>query len=210
MKKRLALAALVILVLVSCSSERGVEPFSSEPVVQLDPEFIAEELVAQTGWPDVDDQIRLPEGCGNIIEIDREEVAPGIAHYSYVLKVGEGEYDNIKLHRVIRETEPYRPIKTCKNLFFQHGDGIGFAGMMLYGYLAPSVPDEESVAIFLAQNDVDVWGIDQNWQLVPPGVTDFDFMKDWGIPNQVENRRSERGQLCRGCIDLFNDGRHRA
>ena len=188
MKRYLALTALLILVLASCSNENNVDPLdTSSSQVILDPEFIAEELVAQTGWPDADDQLRLPEGCGNILEIDREEVAPGIAHYSYVLKVGEGEYDNIKLHRVIKECSPYRPIRTCKNLFFQHGDAVGFAGMMLYGYLAPSVPDEESVAIYLAQNDVDVWGIDQNWQLVPAGVTDLEFMKYWGIPNQVEN-----------------------
>ena len=39
----------------------------------------------------------------------------------------------------------------------------------------------------MAQNDIDFWGIDQNWILVPQGVTDFGFMADWGIQNQVEN-----------------------
>ncbi|HER43595.1 MAG TPA: hypothetical protein ENO08_03960, partial [Candidatus Eisenbacteria bacterium] len=30
-------------------------------------------------------------------------------------------------------------------------------------------------------------GIDQNWILVPQGVTDFSFMAGWGMQNQIEN-----------------------
>jgi hypothetical protein len=189
MKRYFALTALFLLVFVSCSNEDVVDPLENtgSTAFSLDPEYIAGEIIAQTGWPDVDGELRTPEGCGNIIDMEREELTPGIAHYTYKIKVGEGDYDVIGLHRVVKETRPYKPIKTCKNVFFQHGDAVGFEGMTLYGLNAPSAPEDRSMAIYMAQNDIDFWGIDQNWILVPQGVTDFDFMADWGILNQVEN-----------------------
>jgi hypothetical protein len=189
MRRFIALTVLGLLVIVSCSNERGIEPLDNpgSTSLSLDPEFIAEELVAQTGWLDTDGQLRTPEGCGNIIDIEREEIAPGIAHYSYKIMVGEGEYDMIGLHRVVMETRPYKPIMTCKNVFLQHGDGVGFEGAFLYGTVAPSVPNDQAFATYLAQNEIDVWGIDQNWILVPQGVTDFSFMAGWGMQNQIEN-----------------------
>ncbi|HER43594.1 MAG TPA: hypothetical protein ENO08_03955 [Candidatus Eisenbacteria bacterium] len=160
MKRFFALTALVLLLAVSCSNEDVVDPLdaSGSASFSLDPEYIAAEIVAETGWPDADGQLRTPEGCGNLIDVQREDVFPGIAHYSYLIKTGEGEYDCIKLHRVVRETSPFKPIRTCKNLFIQHGDGVGFEGVFLYGTVAPSVPGDHAFAIYLAQNDIDVWG----------------------------------------------------
>jgi hypothetical protein len=43
------------------------------------------------------------------------------------------------------------------------------------------------LAVYLAQRNVDVWGIDQAWTLVPVSETNFDFMKDWGMQRQVED-----------------------
>ena len=189
MKRFFALTALVLLVLVSCSNEDVVDPLDStgSTAFSLDPEYIASEIVAQTGWLDVDGELRTPAGCGNIVEMEREEIFPGIAHYSYLLKIGEGDYDYIKLHRVVKETKPFKPIKTCKNVFFQHGDAVGFEGMTLYGINAPSAPADQSIALYMAQNDIDFWGIDQNWILIPQETTDFGFAEGWGIQNQVEN-----------------------
>ena len=189
MKRFFALTVIALLVVVSCSDDRGIEPLENQgsSSFNLDPEYIAGEIIAQTGWPDADGELRTPEGCGNIIGIEREEIAPGIAHYSYQLKIGEGDYDMIGLHRVVMESGPYKPIKTCKNVFLQHGDGVGFEGVFLYGTMAPSVPGDQAFAIYLAQNEIDVWGIDQNWILVPQETTDFSFMAGWGMQNQIEN-----------------------
>ena len=187
MRRYFILTVLALLVVVSCSNERGIEPLENSSSLNLDPEYLASEIVAQTGWPDADGLLRTPEGCGNIIDIEREEIVPGIAHYSYMLRIGEGDYDFIKLHRVVKEKRPYRPIATCKSVFCQHGDGVGFEGVFLYGSVAPSVSDDHAIAVYLAQSDVDVWGIDQNWILVPVEVTDFSFMADWGMQNQIEN-----------------------
>ena len=187
MKRLIVLAAFITLVLVSCSGERGVEPIDTQPSVQLDPEFLAEELIAQTGWPDEDDQVRTPVGCGYIIGIERQEILPGIAHYSYQLKIGLGDYDVIGLHRVVKEKKPYWPVRTCKSVFLQHGDAVGFEGVFLFGAVAPSVPDDQAIAVYLAKNNVDVWGIDQPWVMVPAETADFSFMADWGMQYHIDN-----------------------
>lgn len=61
--------------------------------------------------------------------------------------------------------------------------------MYLNGVRTPNIADDYGIAIFLARKDIDVWGIDQNWTLVPASVTDYSFMKDWGMDNQVSNLR---------------------
>jgi len=60
----------------------------------------------------------------------------------------------------------------------------------LFGAATPSAPDDHALAIFLAENGVDVWGIDQNWILVPEETTDFGFMENWGFDNQIYNLRT--------------------
>jgi hypothetical protein len=189
MKRFFALTAIVLLVIVSCSDERSIEPLENQGMSSLtfDPQYVAEDIVAQAGWLDADGEIRTPEGTGCIVDFEREDVAPGIAHYSYTVKVGEGDHDVVGLHRVVKESKPNKPIKTCKNVFLHHGDGVGFTGAFLYGTVAPSVPGDHAFAIYLAQNEIDVWGIDQNWVMVPQGTTDFSSMVDWGMQNQVEN-----------------------
>jgi hypothetical protein len=49
------------------------------------------------------------------------------------------------------------------------------------------VPAEFGIAVFLAENDVDVWGIDQAWTLVPEETSDFGFMAEWGLQRQVDD-----------------------
>ena len=44
---------------------------------------------------------------------------------------------------------------------------------------------DHSIVIFLAKNDIDVWGMDYGWALVPPDETDFEFMGQWGLAKDV-------------------------
>jgi len=44
---------------------------------------------------------------------------------------------------------------------------------------------DQSSAIFLAKKDIDVWGMDVGWALVPLEETDFDFMGEWGLAKDV-------------------------
>ena len=67
--------------------------------------------------------------------VAREIVTADIAHYTYGVRTGPGKYDRIRVHRVVRETRPGKPLKAAKNLFFQHGDCKDFMGMCLPGML---------------------------------------------------------------------------
>ena len=53
--------------------------------------------------------------------------------------------------------------------------------------LSTSIPDSQALLVFLAQNNVDVWGIGFRWALVPQETTDFGFMQGWDIGTDVQD-----------------------
>jgi hypothetical protein len=188
---------VAIVVYAGCSQDQPLTPDQSVATndgsaVTVDPEAVAAELVSLAGWeldPDAADSktggIARTEGaCVDWFE--REVIVDDIVHYYAEIQVGPGPYDKIGLHRVVRERRPNQPIHTKKSLFLQHGALVGFA-KFIFGSTSPSTSDDHSVAVYLAQHDVDVWGIDQNWVLVPADIPDFSFMSTWGLQNQIDN-----------------------
>ncbi|MBN2169841.1 MAG: hypothetical protein JW819_00810, partial [Candidatus Krumholzibacteriota bacterium] len=154
-----------------------------------DAEALALAVLAQAGWP-VDPESGLPEGGGRCTEevfFQRTPITDDIVHYFFRIRVGWGEHDVVGLHRVVRERHPFRPIRTPEVAFLLHGDIKDFTGMFLPGVSSPGMPDDFGLAVMLAQSDVDVWGLDQGWTLVPAGVTDFGFMVDWGMDRNVRD-----------------------
>jgi hypothetical protein len=194
--KTLVMAFFIIFVSLSaCSRDSVVTQTSSSESVALNTEAAAREVIALTGWP-IDTQAaaavsREPDAVksGYPILINRQALSGDIVHYSFVVPVGPGPYDVIGLHRVVKEDRPYCPIRTTETVFMLHGTPGAFETMFLFGSVAASLPDDYSVAFFLADNDVDVWGIDQSWALVPQGTTDFSFMADWDFQHDIDNLR---------------------
>jgi hypothetical protein len=194
------LVFLAIACVAGCSNDRGVAPIksdtSNDPAVSVDPDALAAELVAQSGWTVASDEeipakfqhIDRAAVVGQVLGVTRQPLMNGVVHYSYNVRTGRGPYDVIGLHRVVKENRPYCPIKTKKNVFLQHGDAVGFV-KFLFGVASPSTPDDQSFAVFLAQNDVDVWGIDHGWILVPMERTDFSFMAGWGMQREIDDLR---------------------
>jgi hypothetical protein len=121
-----------------------------------------------------------------LLNSTRTEVADGVAHYQFMVRVGSGEFDVVRLHRVVRERRPYRPIRTSGQVFMLHGAQLSFEAIYLRaGTDTPST--ETSVALYLAAQGIDVWGMDFGWTLVPAGTTDFSFMKNWGIERDADH-----------------------
>lgn len=116
-----------------------------------------------------------------LLGMERRKLVNDVYEYTYQLQVGPGQYDVIGLHRVVRETFAYTPAPNQKALFMVHGDVWGFRGAFMASVDSDAVPVQQSVAIYLAQRGVDVWGIDLRWVSVPPQETDFTFMKDWNL-----------------------------
>lgn len=187
MKTWHGLLGCCIILILGLACEKDTNGPDDGTAVTAESEAVALDLMKATDWEADASAIGKKYTPKTLPFFKREVLTGDIVHYSFQVKVGTGLYDNIGIHRVVKETKNGQPLKTKKNLFLQHGDSKDFTGMFLNGVRTPNVADDFGIAIFLARNDIDVWGIDQNWTLVPASVTDFTFMKDWGIDNQVSN-----------------------
>lgn len=118
--------------------------------------------------------------------VTRDDLGGGIAHYQYELQLGRNQFDLVRLHRVVREHKPYHPIRTQGNVFMVHGAIQDFDDIFLTAG-AESINAETSSPYYLASNNIDVWGIDLGWTMVPAETTDFTFMKDWGIEHDGDH-----------------------
>ena len=119
--------------------------------------------------------------------VERRALTADVAEYSFKVKVGSGPYDQIGIHRVVKEIAPNVPARAAKGVFMVHGDVWGFDGAFLSSAASPAVPDDHALPVFLAEQGVDVWGIDLRWTLVPGDVTDFSFMQSWGIEQDAHD-----------------------
>lgn len=194
----LAGAILAATLIVACSKDAPLTPDTEMQAGAVDDATtwaMASELISRAGWAlDPEGVAGAPEPAGGHHEfgpllqfLGRQVITGDIVHYSFRLPVGPGQYDVIGLHRVVREMAPGVPVKTRGNAFLQHGDIKDFTGMFLPGVSSPRMPDDFGFAVYLAGDDIDVWGIDQSWTLVPASETASSFMADWGLERQTHD-----------------------
>jgi hypothetical protein len=127
------------------------------------------------------------QGDCAISSFTRREIVPGIAEYAFRLATGTGAYDLIGIHRVVQETAPYAPAPTGPALLMLHGDAWGFDAAFLSAVDSPAAPDGRALPVFLAQNGVDVWGLDLGWTFVPASTTQFPFFAGWGLARDARD-----------------------
>ncbi|MEZ4650952.1 MAG: hypothetical protein R3E97_19640 [Candidatus Eisenbacteria bacterium] len=183
---------LCVVAVVGCSDEHRSTPTTPDPSQSdfADPQALANALIDEAGWTEGGSTNAIPQRMGGVIPLfhfERTPIVDDVVHYSVQMRVGPGPYDRIGLHRVVREQRPYQPIRTDRTLFLVHGDLKDFTGMFLPGQFSPNRPNDFGVAAFLAENDVDVWGIDQGWNFVPQEEANFAFFADWGLQKEVDN-----------------------
>lgn len=124
-----------------------------------------------------------------IIDSQRSELGDGIAHYTFDLAMGPGEFDRVRLHRVVEERFPFQPATTATGVLMLPGAPNSFEAIFMAPLISP-VPDwDHSVAVFLAKNGIDVWGMDYRWVQVPMETDDFGFMEHWGLAQEVQDTR---------------------
>jgi len=189
------LLAAFALMALSCSEleqPAPLAPAGDESAVTIDTEAMAWALVGEAGWEPAisrDPAKAIPsDGAGERLwSFSREVISGNIVHYSAVVRTGPGPYDQIGIHRVVKESRPFRPIHTRKALFLLHGDLKNFEGMWLPGQFSPNLPDDFGLAAYMAQQGIDVWGMTQAWNFVPREETDFSFFADWGIQKEVDH-----------------------
>ncbi len=122
----------------------------------------------------------------HLLQMNREEVGNGIAHYQFDVQMGEGEFDVITLHRVVKERLPYHPVNTTGDLLMVHGSSQDFDDIF-YIAGAEEINEETSAPYYLAMNNIDVWGIDLAWTNVPLGTAEFGFMEGWGLEKDIDH-----------------------
>jgi len=135
----------------------------------------------------------LTQGPCVVRGLERRHLTRDIVEYTFLLKVGDGDHDVIRVHRVVREAGPGVPRQVPHSVFMVHGDIWGFDGAFLGSTLSANVPREQSIGVFLAGRGVDVWGVSLRWTQVPAGTNDFSFMKDWDIRTHVGDLASALG-----------------
>ena len=131
--------------------------------------------------------LRVADVAGaKIVKSQRTVLRQGIVHYTFDVAVGPGQYDVIRLHRVVKERRPNQPFETESALFLLPGDPNSFVEIFMEPQISSVLPWDQSIAVFLAENDIDVWGMDYAWALVPAGTTDFGFMRGWGFRKEIQ------------------------
>jgi pimeloyl-ACP methyl ester carboxylesterase len=120
-----------------------------------------------------------------IVHSDRTQLEEGIAHYRYDVAMGPGKYDVVRIHRIVREKRPNKPVRTTDAVMLLPGNPNSFAGIFMAPMVTGVSDPDHSIVIFLAKNDIDVWGMDYGWALVPADETDFEFMGQWNLAKDV-------------------------
>lgn len=118
--------------------------------------------------------------------MSREDLGGKIAHYTFDIAMGSGEFDVITIHRVVKENRAYRPIRTKGQVFMVHGAIQNFDDIFLTAG-AEIINSETSSPYYLASNKIDVWGIDMGWTQVPVENENYDFMQGWGMEKDIDH-----------------------
>jgi pimeloyl-ACP methyl ester carboxylesterase len=111
--------------------------------------------------------------------IERHALGHGVAEYFFTVQVGSGTYDRIGIHRVVKEIAPNVPAHASRAVFLAPGD--------IWNFQAAFEGRANPLPLFLAENGVDVWGIDYRWTRVPASVTDLTFIKTWGLEQDAHD-----------------------
>ena len=150
------------------------------------------ELLKLYDQQSIDDFLKKSQNrteTSSISDFSRTTLGAGIAHYQFNVQMGEGEFDVVRIHRVVRESRPYHPVPLKGDVFMVHGAFTGFVDTFLAIGLESSddINAKNSSPFYLASKNIDVWGIDMGWTMVPNSASDFSFMEGWGYEKDASH-----------------------
>ncbi len=125
-----------------------------------------------------------PTAHASIGDAHRARVVGDVYHTSFLVRLDDGPNGAIRVHRVVRERAPGIPRATRGGLVAFHGDFASFASNF-----APITRDPAAtpgVAVWLAQQGFDVWGVDRRWAVTAADgdVSDFGAM---GFAQEIDD-----------------------
>lgn len=120
------------------------------------------------------------------VQVTREPIAGDVVHYSFTLRMGDGPNARVRIHRVVRERAPWLPRRTRSAVMMLHGDFATFITNFV-PVLGDPPSSATGLATWLAERDIDVWGVDRRWTLAPEtgaDLSDFDAM---GLDQELDD-----------------------
>lgn len=105
-------------------------------------------------------------------KFDSVEIVPGSFERTQIVDDVFEYAANLSLHEAV---------------FLLHGATVDFRTSFLPSLLSSHVPRKQSFAVFLAQRNIDVWGLDMRSTLLPADTTDFAFMQDWNYATDIHD-----------------------
>ena len=135
----------------------------------------------------------LTTSAQRITEFDREHIAGDVYHYSLVLRVGDAPNARVRLHRVVRESAPFRPRSGRQAVMMTHGSFATFSSNFLSSPRAGEADRHRGLAVHLAEGGVDVWGLDRRWATTPAGAVDVSDYPSLGFATSVDDIRTALG-----------------
>lgn len=114
-----------------------------------------------------------------LVAVEREHLVGDVYHHAYLLDAGDGANAQVRVHRVVREASPWRARRTGSAIMLMHGDFATFTSNFLPSLADPATPPGAGLAVYLAEQDVDVWGLDRRWTQAAgdaPDLSDYPGM----------------------------------
>ena len=172
---------IALLSLVGC----GAESPDSEALPAAAEEVGQEQSMLQAS--DCPSCLVGTQGARFVSGFERERVVDDIYHYRIRLQVGATANDIITLHRVVREKADWRPVRAPESVFMVHGDAWNFQSAFMASTQTEAVQKDHSIAVYLAKQGVDVWGVDLRWTHTPLETQDFSFMQGWNLGTHAQD-----------------------
>jgi len=122
-----------------------------------------------------------------VAELEREQVAGDVYHYSFLLKVGNTPNARVRVHRVVREDAPWRARPASQAIMLLHGDFATFTTNFAPSRMSTAAQPDHDLAAYLAERGIDVWGLDRRWTTAPEDGTDFSDFADMGVEQAISD-----------------------
>src|SRR5690348_806717 len=99
------------------------------------------------------------------LSVTRTQISGDVYRYEYVVRVGNTPNAQLHINRVVRERAPWQPRRSATSVMMLHGDFATFASNF--------APGPQGLAPWLAERNVDVWGVDRRWAHAADDISDF-------------------------------------
>jgi hypothetical protein len=125
--------------------------------------------------------------AASAITVTREVVSGDVAHYTFVLRVGDTPSAEVVIHRVVREHAPWVPRIAASALLLLHGDWATFSSNFLSPGLGTSAAANHGISAFLAEKGIDVWGADRRWTRAPLDAADVSDFAGMDLAQAIDD-----------------------